>query len=118
MRIFALNIQSATRRMDLEQPVKAVTTMFLTLALMSLADFASASEFQFLDTEQSGRWYAKLMAGLIHGYKEPYEDKIPFNGLGIAPAVMPALGARHDRVDIEGGFHMALCQSPIAGSQA
>ena len=56
------------------------------------------------DLSDSGRWYAKLMAGLIHGYKEPYEDKIPLNGLGIAPAVIPALGARHRKVVVEAHF--------------
>ena len=43
-------------------------------------------------------WYFKLMGGLIHGYEEPYEDKIPLNGLGIAPAIIPALGLRYKRV--------------------
>ncbi len=40
-------------------------------------------------------WHFKLMGGLLHGYKEPYEDKIPFNGLGVAPAIVPALGFRY-----------------------
>ena len=40
-------------------------------------------------------WYAKLTGGLVHGYKEPYEDKIPLNGLGVAPVVIPALGFRY-----------------------
>jgi hypothetical protein len=40
-------------------------------------------------------FYFKLMGGLLHGYKEPYEDKIPLNGLGIAPAIVPAVGARY-----------------------
>lgn len=43
-------------------------------------------------------WYFKLMGGLLHGYKEPYEDKIPLNGLGVAPAIVPALGFRYKRV--------------------
>jgi len=42
----------------------------------------------------SSHWYFKLIGGLIHGYKEPYEDKIPLNGLGIAPAILPSLGYR------------------------
>lgn len=46
-------------------------------------------------------WYFKLMGGLLHGYKEPYEDKIPFNGLGVAPAIVPALGLRYKRVYTE-----------------
>ena len=44
---------------------------------------------------QSDQWYYKLTGGVIHGYEEPYEDKIPFNDLGIAPAVIPALGYRN-----------------------
>jgi hypothetical protein len=40
-------------------------------------------------------WYAKLTGGLLHGYEEPYEDKIPLNGLGIAPVIIPALGFRY-----------------------
>lgn len=43
----------------------------------------------------SGTWYFKLAGGLLHGYKEPYEDKIPFNGQGIAPVIIPALGFRY-----------------------
>jgi hypothetical protein len=43
----------------------------------------------------SQHWYAKLTGGLVHGYKEPYEDKIPLNGLGVAPVVIPALGFRY-----------------------
>jgi hypothetical protein len=35
------------------------------------------------------------MGGLLHGYKEPYEDKIPLNQLGVAPAIVPALGFRY-----------------------
>lgn len=43
----------------------------------------------------SDRWYFKLTGGLLHGYEEPYEDKIPLNGLGIAPVIIPALGFRY-----------------------
>ncbi|RUO22645.1 sn-glycerol-3-phosphate transporter [Aliidiomarina iranensis] len=39
--------------------------------------------------------YGKLTAGLIHGYRGEYKDKIPFNQLGIAPAVLPMLGAQY-----------------------
>lgn len=38
------------------------------------------------------RVYAKVTVGLIHGYKGEYEDKIPLNGLGIAPGIIPMLG--------------------------
>jgi hypothetical protein len=40
-------------------------------------------------------FYWKLTGGLLHGYKEPYEDKIPLNGLGIAPAIVPTIGLRY-----------------------
>jgi len=40
-------------------------------------------------------WYFKLTGGLLHGYKEPYEDKIPLNGLGIAPAILLTLGFQY-----------------------
>lgn len=46
-------------------------------------------------------WYAKLTGGLLHGYKDEYEDKIPFNNLGIAPAILPALGFRYRKVVAE-----------------
>lgn len=45
--------------------------------------------------------YAKLTAGLLHGYKGEYKDKIPFNHLGVAPAILPALGIQLDRFDAE-----------------
>jgi len=40
-------------------------------------------------------WYFKLTGGLLHGYKEPYEDKIPLNELGVAPAIVPTLGFQY-----------------------
>ena len=45
--------------------------------------------------------YFKLTGGLLHGYKEPYEDKIPLNSLGVAPAIVPAFGLRYKRVYTE-----------------
>ena len=38
------------------------------------------------------KWFAKVSAGLIYGYKGAYKDKIPFNNYGIAPAIIPAMG--------------------------
>jgi hypothetical protein len=52
----------------------------------------------------SRHWYGKLMAGFLHGYKEPYEDKIPLNGAGIAPVFIPALGFRYKWLVIEGNL--------------
>lgn len=42
--------------------------------------------------------YVKVTGGLLHGYKDENKDKIPFNGLGVAPAIVPALGVRYKRV--------------------
>jgi len=43
-------------------------------------------------------FYFSLSGGLLHGYKEPYEEKIPMNQLGIAPAIVPAFGFKYKRV--------------------
>jgi hypothetical protein len=45
--------------------------------------------------------YVKLTGGVLHGYKDPYEDKIPMNGLGFAPAIIPTVGFRYKRVFTE-----------------
>lgn len=42
--------------------------------------------------------YFKLTGGLLHGYKDPYDHKIPMNGLGVAPAIVPSFGFRYKRV--------------------
>ena len=34
----------------------------------------------------------KVTAGLLHGYKGEYRDKIPFNHYEIAPAIIPSVG--------------------------
>ncbi len=62
---------------------------------------------QFLFAGRSWRlfkrdwFYFKLTGGLLHGYKEPYEDKIPLNSLGVAPAIIPAFGLKYKRVHTE-----------------
>lgn len=38
--------------------------------------------------------YAKITGGLMYGYKDEYQDRIPLNDYGIAPALLPALGVR------------------------
>lgn len=42
---------------------------------------------------------AKLTAGLLHGYRGEYRDKIPFNHLETAPAALPSIGIRWKRVE-------------------
>ncbi len=46
--------------------------------------------------------YAKVTAGLLHGYKGQYRDKIPFNKVGVAPAIVPSIGLRLGNASIEG----------------
>lgn len=61
--------------------------------------FGQESQYLYLGQRwrafKSDQWYYKLTGGLLHGYKEPYDDKIPFNDLGVAPAIIPSLGYRH-----------------------
>lgn len=47
------------------------------------------------------RAYAKVTAGLLHGYRGEYRDKIPLNHLGVAPAILPAVGIQHRRLNLE-----------------
>jgi hypothetical protein len=47
-------------------------------------------------------FYAKVTAGLLHGYRGKYRDKIPFNRAEIAPAIIPSIGLRMGNVSIEG----------------
>jgi len=45
--------------------------------------------------------YFKLGGGVIVGYRDPYEDKIPVNSNGIGLGVIPALGYQHDRFNVQ-----------------
>lgn len=54
-------------------------------------------EFPLLETP----FYAKLTAGLLWGYRGEYRDKIPLNHLGVAPAILPAIGYRRQRIGAE-----------------
>lgn len=42
-------------------------------------------------------FYAKLTGGLLEGYKGEYRDKIPLNRFGVAPAIIPSVGASYER---------------------
>jgi len=74
-----------------------------SLAGLALFDnsFGQFSQFLYIGLEwdlarvAGGELYVNATAGLLHGYKEPYEDKIPFNDLGIAPVIIPTLGWRY-----------------------
>ncbi len=45
--------------------------------------------------------HAKLTAGIILGYKDEFEDKIPFNNNGIAPGLVPSIGYKKGRFGVD-----------------
>lgn len=49
-------------------------------------------------------FYGKIMGGFLHGYREPYEDKIPLNQLGVAPVIIPSLGFNYRMLVLESAF--------------
>ena len=51
-----------------------------------------------------GPLFAKLTGGLMHGYRGEYDDKIPLNRFGVAPAIVPALGIKGDVLSSELSF--------------
>jgi hypothetical protein len=65
--------------------------------------FGQPSEYLYVGQ----RWdvhenvYLKLTAGLLHGYKDPYQNKIPLNHYGVAPVIVPAIGLRYKQVTLE-----------------
>ncbi len=52
----------------------------------------------------------KWTAGLMYGYKEPYEDKVPLNYKGFNPVVIPALA-----YDFESGWSTQINLLGTAG---
>ncbi|MES1264953.1 MAG: hypothetical protein ABUU24_04780, partial [Variovorax sp.] len=69
------------------------------LAGVSLFDnsFAQSSQYvyggyKFRPLESAQPLYLKLTAGIVHGYRGQYQDKIPFNSSGFAPAIIPSIG--------------------------
>jgi hypothetical protein len=75
--------------------------------------FGQPSQFIYIGKTwplfRSKYFYFKLVGGLLHGYKEPHEDKIPLNGLGVAPAILPSFGIR---------YKWFMVEAQIAGTAA
>jgi hypothetical protein len=42
-------------------------------------------------------FHSRITAGLLHGYRGEYQDNIPFNSLGTAPAIIPSVGYKTGR---------------------
>ncbi len=78
------------------------------LAGLALFDnsFGQRSQYAYVGKvwrpfDQSPKVYLKLTGGLLHGYRGEYRDKIPFNGGGIAPAIIPSVGYTWGRLNTE-----------------
>ena len=75
------------------------------------AGYAYAGKRWFIEPV-SENLYVKLTAGVVYGYKAPYEDKVPVNhngyGLGIVPAIGYQFGRAHVQVVLLGTVAAAL----------
>ncbi|WP_248769352.1 sn-glycerol-3-phosphate transporter [Pseudomonas sp. MWU12-2345] len=60
--------------------------------------------------------YLKVTGGLLQGYKGEYRDKIPLNHLGVAPVIIPSVGAHYGPVAAEVvllGFNAAMLTAGV-----
>ncbi|WP_248795014.1 sn-glycerol-3-phosphate transporter [Pseudomonas sp. MWU13-2105] len=60
--------------------------------------------------------YLKVTGGLLQGYKGQYRDKIPLNHLGVAPVIIPSVGAHYGPVAAEVvllGFNAAMLTAGV-----
>ena len=65
------------------------------------AQYAYGGRTWALGAEDASYWYLKLTGGVIVGYREPYEDKIPYNHNGIAPGIVAGIGHQFDRFNVQ-----------------
>jgi len=52
-------------------------------------------------SEGNPNWYLKLTGGLLVGYKEPHEDAVPYNHNGYSPGLIPAVGYKWNRFNVQ-----------------
>lgn len=64
------------------------------------AAYLYAGRRWFLRPDQQG-FYAKISAGLVLGYREPYEDRLPVNDNGLGAGLVPALGYQLGRANAQ-----------------
>ncbi|MGD9388524.1 MAG: hypothetical protein PVI87_09905 [Gammaproteobacteria bacterium] len=58
-----------------------------------------------------GELFWAVSAGLVHGYKEPYENRLPLNrALGVGLTIVPALGWEREGI----GFALSMSGSAVA----
>ncbi len=56
-------------------------------------------KFKFEDSLKN--FHAKITVGIIHGYKDEFKDKIPLNNSGFAPAIIPGIGWKKDKLGMD-----------------
>jgi hypothetical protein len=59
--------------------------------------------------------YVKLTAGMVYGYKDPYEDKVQLNNNGYGLGIVPAVGYQFGRAKPEQAFVATNHESPMTG---
>lgn len=57
-----------------------------------------------------GRLFYSVSPGLVHGYKAPYENRVPLNqALGVGVTIVPAIGWEREQL----GFALSLVGSAV-----
>jgi hypothetical protein len=74
-----------------------ITEQWLAGASVFDNSFGQSSQYvyggyRFRPFERLQPLYFKVSAGLVHGYRGQYRDKIPLNHSGIAPVIVPSVG--------------------------
>jgi hypothetical protein len=74
-----------------------ITEQWLVGAAFFNNSFGQPSEFvyggyRFRPFEQAPQLYFKVAAGILHGYSGEFQNKIPLNSSGFAPAIVPSVG--------------------------
>jgi hypothetical protein len=65
--------------------------------------FGQSSQFVFggmlwRPVEKHPELYVKVAAGVLHGYKDEFRNKIPYNSSGYAPGIVPAVGYCYNHI--------------------
>jgi hypothetical protein len=99
--------ENHNRLINVEWQAKSNTILDADRSILGLAlfrnSFGQPSQYLYLGQ----KWdvhkniYLKLTAGLLHGYKDPYQNKIPLNHYGTAPVIVPSIGLRFKQVTLE-----------------
>lgn len=86
---------------ELESATPLVGVAFFKNSFSQSTVYAYAGyEYTYWE-QQNLSLYGKLTAGFIHGYRNEFQHKIPFNHFGTAPAAVPSFGLRYQQADAE-----------------